>query len=167
MLPSPTLFHDFISQMSKDDLVDFIMAKYTHYDQSDTFYFFEDLILKYHQVDLNYETLRQEIIAFEKESKRGRYFEAFEFNKFGVGYIPPQTKEWFSRVGVLLDLLCIYARDNQTLAVKELFDILLDLIQYTMESGEVVFAHDYGESDINCDYEYRNIYEHLVQHLVH
>lgn len=165
LLPTPSLFHSFISQMSKDDLVDFIMAIYTSFDQRDTFYFFDDLILRYHQVDLNYDSLRQEIIAFEKESKKGRYFELFEFNKLEVGYIPLKTREWFGRLGVLLDLLCIYARDNQTLAVKELFDILLDLIQYMMESGEVVFAHDYDESDVYCNHDYRDIYETLVKNL--
>lgn len=165
MLPSPSLFHDFISQMSKDDLVDFIMAKYSSFDQHDTFYFFEDLILKYHQVDVSYETLSHEIIAFDTDSRKGRYFEAFEFNNLGVGSLPPKTREWFSRLGVLLDLLCIYVEKNQTFAIKQLFDTLLDLIQYTLESGEVVFAHDYDESDICCNHDYRTVYEDLVNNI--
>lgn len=165
MLPTPSLFRDFISQMSKDELVDFIMDKYTHYDQHDTFYFFEELILQYYQEQLSYEHLLKEITVFIKESRQGKYFEDFDFNKLGSDYIPPKTREWFSKAGVLLDLLCIYAEKNKTIAVKELFDRMFDLIQFMEESAAVVFAHQYNEADIYTNHDYRAIYEELILHL--
>jgi hypothetical protein len=166
LIPAPELVRDFIAEKPKQELIDIIMQMYRNMDANDTLKYFELLLLDYNGVNMSLDDLTNEIKLYDKESRKGKYYEDFDFGKKGVDYIPTKTREWFDRIGVLLDLLCHFAEKNKTHRVKALFDQLFDLISFMEESDEVVFAHEYGEDDIYCNYDYRTVYEDLVESLI-
>ena len=105
---------------------------------------FGNLVKKPPPEPVDGEVLLGEVENFRRESLAGAYYEPFDVNSKNWTYIPEETREWFERLGDLLNASCRLTAQGDHLHAVACFGILYELIG-TMERGEeVVFGDEIG-----------------------
>lgn len=90
------------------------------------------------------EVLLDEVEQFHRESLAGVYYAPFRINSRNWMHIPEETKEWFERLGDLLQASARLTAQGDHLHAVACFDVLYQLID-VMESGEeIVFGEEIG-----------------------
>jgi hypothetical protein len=97
------------------------------------------------------EVLLGEIDEFRRESLAGEYYAPFAINSKNWTQVPKETKEWFERLGGLLQVSVQLTTQGDHLYAAACFGFLYELIR-AMESGEeIVFADEIGSWMISGD----------------
>lgn len=90
------------------------------------------------------EALLDEVAEFRRASLAGEYYAPFAINSKNYMHIPEETKEWFDRLGDLLQASVQLTAQGDHLYAVACFDALYELI-HTLERGdEIVFADEIG-----------------------
>ncbi len=82
-------------------------------------------------------------------------------NSKNYTYIPEKTKIWFDIISGLLDRTCQWAFKGEKEIAIQSFKRLFELIKVMEHSGNIVFAHHYGDEMIFAKHDYRKVYKEL------
>ena len=95
-------------------------------------------------VPVDGEALLGEIERFHRRSLAGVYYAPFDINSKNWRHVPEETKEWFERLGDLLQASCQLTAQGDHLHAMACFGALYEVIE-AMESGdEIVFGDEIG-----------------------
>lgn len=90
------------------------------------------------------ETLLTEAEEFRRDSLAGLYYAPFDVNSKNWMHVPEETKEWFERLGDLLQASArLTAQGDHPYAVA-CFDVLYEVIDQMEHGGEIVFGDEIG-----------------------
>jgi hypothetical protein len=139
-----TRLFQFLSTQDSPFLLDLLSASYDemNYDQRQAVFWRISQTLPIAPVEG--ETLLAEVEQFHRESLASAYYEPFDINSKNWTYVPEETKEWFERLGDLLQASAQLTAQGDHLHAVACFGILYELID-AMESGkDIVFADEIG-----------------------
>jgi hypothetical protein len=139
-----TRLFQFLSTQDPPFLLDLLSASYDemNYDQRQAVFWRISQTLPIAPV--KGETLLAEVEQFHRESLASAYYEPFDINSKNWTYVPEETKEWFERLGDLLQASAQLTAQGDHLHAVACFGILYELID-AMESGkDIVFADEIG-----------------------
>ncbi len=150
-----------LSGLNKDALLAYIDSAWenmTEMQRRDVFgeinnqFMFESLTSKEHL---------EAIEIFFNDSIKKKYYEEFDMNSKNYTYIPEKTKIWFDIISGLLDRTCQWAFKGEKEIAMQSFKRLFELIKIMEHSGNIVFAHHYGDEMIFAKHDYQNVYKEL------
>jgi hypothetical protein len=90
------------------------------------------------------ERLLAEVEQFHRESLAGVYYEPFDINSKNWTYVPEETKEWFERLGDLLQASSQLTTQGGHLHAVACFGMLYELIDAMGSGDEIVFGDEIG-----------------------
>lgn len=90
------------------------------------------------------ETLVKEVEAFRQESIDGVYYAPFDMNSRNYTHVPDETKEWFARLGDLIEASSQLTVGSDHTHAVACFGMLYELIGAMERGEEIVFAEEYG-----------------------
>ena len=141
----------YLKTKPKAELVDMIARFYDLSEGRCTWLLFDDLIFETHKMDLSANWLNSKIDIFVRESKSGKYYEP-EYDKHFL-HIPESTDEWIDTFNCMIDLCCVLMERGEN--VISSLRKLDDLLEHAFNSGNVVFASEFGEWMIKPRYDYK------------
>lgn len=134
-------------------LLDYLEAAFNQMDNNQRWAVFEKAMKKAEPLAVNAKTLLKEVEKFDRDSRKGAYYESFDMNSKNYSHIPEETEEWFEKLGDLLSDAARLSKQGEHAVAVKCFRILYILAEL-MESGEeIVFAHEYGMWMLSVDEE--------------
>ena len=90
------------------------------------------------------EALLDEVEDFRRESMAGVYYAPFKINSKNWSHIPDETREWFDRLGDLLQASAQLTAQGNHLHAVACFGTLYTLIAAMEDGEEIVFGDEIG-----------------------
>ena len=90
------------------------------------------------------EVLLGEVEEFRRESLAGVFYAPFEINSKTWTHVPDETKEWFERLGDLLQASAQLTTQGDHLHAVVCFGVLYELIHVMERGEEIVFGDEIG-----------------------
>ncbi len=135
---------EFLSDQDSSVLLDLLSTAYDemNYDQRQAVFGRHARALPPAPVDG--EVLLDEVEQFRRETLAGVYYAPFNINSKNWMHVPEETKEWFERLGDLLQASAQLTTRGDHLHAVVCFGVLYELID-AMEMGEeIVFGDEIG-----------------------
>ena len=139
-----TRLFQFLSNEDSAVLLDVLSAAYDEmkYDQREAV--FGRYVEALPPAPVDGEVLLNEVERFRQDSYAEVYYAPFDINSKNWRYVPEETKEWFDRLGDLLQGSAQLTVQGDHLHAAACFGVLYELID-DMESGkEIVFGDEIG-----------------------
>lgn len=95
-------------------------------------------------VDIDGETLLDEVEVFQGESLAGAYYAPFAINSKNFMHVPEETNEWFGRLGDLLQASSRLTGQGEHEHAVACFTILYELVDAMGRGEEIVFGDEIG-----------------------
>ena len=135
---------EFLATCDPSALLNLLRAAYDAMDHDQRQAVFGRLAKAQPPAPVEGETLLDEVEEFRRASLAGEYYAPFAINSKNYRHIPEETKEWFERLGDLLQASVQLTTQGDHLHAAACFSGLYELI-YVMERGEeIVFADEIG-----------------------
>jgi hypothetical protein len=135
---------EFLSAQDVPFLLDLLSKAYDQMDVDQRRRVFGKLVEELPPAPVDGEVLLDQVEKFKIESLTGMYYAPFDINSKNYMHIPEETKEWFERLGDLLQASNQLAAQGDHPHAVACFGILYELID-AMENGrEIVFADEIG-----------------------
>jgi hypothetical protein len=95
--------------------------------------------------------LLSEIERFQGDSLSGAFYAPFRVNSRNFMQIPDQTREWFARLGDMLEASSALSEQGDHQCAVSCFGILYTLIDALEQGKEIVFADEVGTWMLHVD----------------
>ncbi len=136
----------FGSLRSKDssELLHFIDAAYEIMSPQQRRAIFGDILDQLRLVAFPGESLIVELEKFREESISGKYYAPFKINSKNFMDVPPETQEWFDRLGDFFGAATKLVAQCQYSTAVSAFELMYELIEMIDCGDEIVFADQCG-----------------------
>jgi hypothetical protein len=125
-------------------LLNLLSAAYDAMDHDQRQTVFGALVRAQPPAKVDGEALLDEVEDFQRESLTGVYYAPFAVNSKNWMHVPEETKEWFERLGDLLQASVQLTLQGDHLHAVACFGILYELIGVMERGEEIVFADEIG-----------------------
>ena len=139
-----TNLFDFLETQAASVLLGLLRTAYDQMDRDQRQVVFGQLIKTLPPAPVDGEALLDEVEDFRRESMAGVYYEPFKINSKNWSHIPDETREWFDRLGDLLQASAQLTAQGNHLHAVACFGTLYALIAAMEDGEEIVFGDEIG-----------------------
>ncbi len=135
---------EFLATCDPSALLSLLRAAYDAMDHDQRQAVFGRLVKAGPPAPVDSEALLDEVEEFRRASSAGEYYAPFAINSKNYMHIPEETKEWFERLGELLQGSARLTAQGDHLHAVACFDALYELIHALERGDEIAFADEIG-----------------------
>jgi len=163
MLLDKNKFETAIEKADKATLVELLKVAYLHIDENARLDAFGPFYQKEVISKLSNEEIRKGIETFKEESYTGRFYDSqWEWTSKTYDLVTPLTRQWYNYMAFWLDVISEGISKRPPAFSIDCYEQLFHLLDLMQMDEIIVPHHDVGEGNLYCKYDYRKLYEDLI-----